>query len=189
MTRPHVPVVNIANILTVIRIILVPLFVWFYLAGTTSYQVWATAIFFIAGWTDQLDGYLARSRGLVTDFGKIADPIADKALVIAALILLSHADLVPWWVTVVIIVRELGITFLRFFMIRKAVIAASRGGKIKTTLQMLFIFLLLIPWQGLVAQPGGWILAGHIIMYAAVIVTVVSGLEYCWNAWRLQRHG
>ncbi|OKL55175.1 CDP-diacylglycerol--glycerol-3-phosphate 3-phosphatidyltransferase [Bowdeniella nasicola] len=183
------PLLNIANVLTIIRILLVPVFVWLFLRGDTTSQLIATFVFMAAAATDQLDGHLARSRGLITDFGKIADPIADKALVISALLLLSATGLVPWWVTIVIIVRELGITLLRFVMIRRSVMAASRGGKIKTVLQLLFITLMLVPWLGLGLGGVGetMVLIATVVMYAAVAVTVVTGLEYCFSAWRIAR--
>ena len=107
-------------------------------------------VFAVASVTDRLDGDLARRRSLVTDFGKIADPIADKALTGAALIGLSALDELPWWVTVVILVRELGITLLRFWVIRHGVIPASRGGKLKTLLQTVAIGLYVLP------LPAGW---------------------------------
>ncbi len=184
-----VPVLNIANVLTVVRILLVPVFIYLFLRGDTTSQIWATITFMIAAATDQLDGHLARSRGLITDFGKLADPIADKALVIAALALLSATGLVPWWVTILIVVRELGITVLRFFMVSRSVMAASRGGKVKTVLQMLFITLMLVPWTGL--GLGGFghtmVTVAEVIMWAALAVTVVTGLEYCVSAWRIAR--
>src|SRR5437763_5920225 len=131
-------IVNIANALTLVRMLLVPVFVVLLVANgghSTGWRVWAFVTFAIATVTDLVDGDLARSRGLVTDVGKVADPIADKALTSAALIGLSSVGDLSWWVTVVILVRELGITGLRFFVIRHGVIPASRGGKAKTLLQ------------------------------------------------------
>lgn len=186
---PGVPVWNIANAVTVARVALVPVFAWLFLIGTTPSRVGAAAVFVLAAVTDRLDGYLARSRGLVTDFGKIADPIADKALTMTALVLLSAADVVPWWVTIVIIVRELGITLLRFVMVRRAVMAASSGGKLKTVLQLTFIAMLLVPWAELVpaALAAGIDLAARLVMLAAVVVTVVTGLDYVRKAIRIAR--
>ncbi len=120
---------NVANVLTMVRILLVPVFVGFLLAGGTVWRLAALATFCVASLTDLIDGRLARSRGLVTDFGKIADPVADKALTGAALICLSALGELPWWVTGVIMFREIGVTALRFWVIRRGVIAASRGGK------------------------------------------------------------
>ncbi|MEE6280286.1 CDP-diacylglycerol--glycerol-3-phosphate 3-phosphatidyltransferase [Georgenia sunbinii] len=185
-TVAPVPLWNLANILTMVRVLLVPVFVVFFLGDSTASRIIATAVFIIAAITDRLDGQIARSRGLVTNFGKIADPIADKALVISALVLLSLDGLVPWWVTVVIIVRELGITVLRFVMIRRSVIAASSGGKLKTVLQLAFIISYLVPWAALL--PGG--VADVIltitwwIMIIAVAVTVLTGLDYIVRAAR-----
>ena len=144
---------NIANVLTMVRIALVPVFVWLFLQGNDGTRLAATIVFSIAAITDKIDGDLARSRNLVTNFGKIADPIADKALVISAFVMLSSAGAMPWWVTIVIVVRELGITLLRFVMIRRSVMAASKGGKLKTVLQMTFIIGLLMPWH--LFLPGG----------------------------------
>lgn len=177
---------NIANALTGLRILLVPLFGWLLLAeggDSTALRLWAAAVFAVATATDRLDGDLARSRGLVTDVGKIADPIADKALMGMAFVGLSIIDIVPWWVSVVVLVRELGITVMRFVVIRHGVMAASRGGKIKTVLQALALFLLILPFE------GGWQVPGLIIMYLAVLVTVVTGLDYVRDAVRLARAG
>ncbi|MPV39037.1 CDP-diacylglycerol--glycerol-3-phosphate 3-phosphatidyltransferase [Georgenia subflava] len=170
-----------------LRIAMVPVFAVLFLQDTTATRLWATVVFALAAATDKLDGSLARSRGLVTNFGKLADPIADKALVITALVLLSIDGLLPWWVTIVIIVRELGITVLRFFMVRRAVIAASKGGKLKTTLQITFILLLLVPWSGLVSN--GLVDAISVITWIVVLltvaVTVITGLDYVLQAWRI----
>lgn len=184
-----VPVWNIANIITMIRIAMVPVFVWLYLEGGTTMQLVAAVVFLLAALTDKLDGYLARSRGLITNLGKLLDPIADKALVIAALVLLSLADLVPWWVTALILVRELGITLLRMAMVRRSVMAASAGGKLKTVLQMAFLVALLIPWHGLldIETANLVVLIGHVIMYLALAVTLVTGLMYVGDATRIAR--
>ena len=138
-------------------------------------------MFVIAAVTDQLDGRIARKYGLVTDFGKIADPIADKALIGAALIGLSILGVLSWWVTAIIIVREVGVTLLRFWVLRHGVIPASRGGKLKTLLQAVAIGLYLIP------LPDPWQWAAHIVMAAAVVVTVVTGVEYVYQALALRR--
>ena len=171
------PLLNIANALTVLRLLLVPVFIWLsLLPGDQD--------------TDRLDGQLARSWGLVTSFGKIADPIADKALTLSAFVLLSINDRLWWWVTILIVVRELGITVMRFFMLRRAVMAASRGGKIKTTLQMVGLVGLLTPWSMLLL-PVGLVAfltkAAYVIVAAALIVTVVTGLDYVHQAMRLSR--
>ncbi len=166
--------VNIPNGLTVLRLLLVPVFVSFLVAGGTASRVVAFFVFGVASVTDLLDGQLARRSGMITDFGKIADPIADKALTGSALITLSALGDLPWWVTVVIVVREVGVTLLRFWVIRHGVIAASRGGKIKTVLQIIAIGLYILP------EPIGWVRSAF--MAAAVAVTLVTGVDYTARA-------
>ncbi len=173
---------NVANALTLVRIVLVPVFVACLLAGGTGWRLAALAAFGVASLTDFFDGQLARSRGLVTDFGKIADPVADKALTGAALICLSALGELPWWVTGVILFREIGVTALRFWVIRRGVIAASRGGKLKTLLQIIAICLYVLPAS--LSPPG---LLKAVVMGAAVIVTVVTGVDYVLQAVRLRR--
>jgi len=175
---------NVANVLTMVRIVLVPVFVVFLFAGGTAWRLAALGTFGVASLTDLLDGRLARSRGLVTDFGKIADPVADKALTGAALIGLSALGELPWWVTGVIMFRELGVTALRFWVIRWGVIAASRGGKLKTLLQVVAICLYLLP--ATLSPPE---LVRELFMAAAVVVTVVTGVDYVLQAVRLRRSG
>jgi CDP-diacylglycerol--glycerol-3-phosphate 3-phosphatidyltransferase len=171
--------VNVANGLTVLRLALVPVFVYFLVAGGTSDRLIAFVAFAVASVTDLLDGELARRRGLITDFGKIADPIADKALTGSALITLSILGELAWWVTCVIVVRELAVTALRFWVIRHGVIAASRGGKLKTMLQIIAISLYVLP--------GHVVLFQEIVMAAALVVTVVTGADYTARAIRLRR--
>jgi len=175
---------NVANVLTMVRIVLVPVFVAFLFHGGPAWRLAALGTFVIASLTDLLDGRLARSRGLVTDFGKIADPVADKALTGAALIGLSALGELPWWVTGVIMFRELGVTALRFWVIRWGVIAASRGGKLKTLLQVMAICLYLLP--ATLSPPE---LVRELFMVAAVVVTVVTGVDYVLQAVRLRRSG
>ncbi|HSP60447.1 MAG TPA: CDP-diacylglycerol--glycerol-3-phosphate 3-phosphatidyltransferase [Ornithinimicrobium sp.] len=172
---------NVPNALTVLRIFMVPLFGWLLLAHggeDTAWRWWATVVFVVAIATDWVDGFLARRDGLITDFGKLMDPIADKALTGTALVGLSLIGALPWWITVVILVREVGITLLRFVVIRRGVIPASKGGKLKTVLQALAITLLLAPVGGVLGALGLW------TMYAAVVVTVVTGVDYLWQAFR-----
>jgi CDP-diacylglycerol--glycerol-3-phosphate 3-phosphatidyltransferase len=177
-----VGLVNVANALTVARICLVPVFVACLAAGGTGWRLAALAAFGGASLTDFLDGQLARKRGLVTDFGKIADPIADKALTGAALITLSVIGELPAWVTALILVRELGITALRFAVIRRGVIAASQGGKLKTLLQIIAICLYVLPPSfGLPA------LIKEVVMGAALVVTLVTGADYVIRAVRMIR--
>jgi CDP-diacylglycerol--glycerol-3-phosphate 3-phosphatidyltransferase len=176
---------NIANALTVFRLVLVPVFVYALFAGTgheRGLRILAWAIFAVASITDRIDGDIARKRGLVTEFGKLADPIADKALIGAALIGLSVLHDLPWWVTVVVLARELGVTLLRFWVIRHGVIPASRGGKVKTLLQSvatgLFVLLPIGEW----VRPIAWT-----VMVAAIIVALATGVDYVSRALRLRR--
>jgi len=181
-----IPLVNVANLLTVSRLVLVPVFLITLFAGdghATGWRVVATAVFTVASITDNLDGRLARRLGLVTDFGKIADPIADKALIGSALVGLSLLGELPWWITVVIAVRELGVTLLRFWVIRYGVIPASKGGKWKTLTQIVAIGLFLLP------LPAAVDLASWLVMGVALVLTVVTGLDYVIRAVRLRAGG
>lgn len=177
---------NLANALTMFRLVLVPIFLAALLHGSGHASGWrfaAWAVFAVASITDRFDGELARKRGLITEFGKLADPIADKALVGAALIGLSSLHDLPWWITIVILVREIGVTVLRFWVIRHGVIPASRGGKLKTLLQAVAIGLFVLPhWAWL--RDIAWV-----VMVAALIVTVVTGVDYVGRAVRLRRLG
>jgi CDP-diacylglycerol---glycerol-3-phosphate 3-phosphatidyltransferase len=178
---------NIANIVTVARIILAPLVVVLVVVddGAVGGLRWAaTAVFVTVIATDTLDGYLARSRGLVTDVGKILDPLADKVLTGGALVALSILDEVPWWLTVVILVREFGITAFRFAVLRSRVIPASRGGKVKTWMQSVAITLALAPLA--VALPWWGVLVATALV-VALVLTVWTGLDYLWQAWRASR--
>ncbi len=142
---------NLANALTGVRIVLVPVFLVLLFVGDGHESYWRTAafiVFAVAVITDRLDGALARSYGMVTEFGTLADPLADKALIGAALIGLSMLGDLPWWVTVVILVRELGVTLLRLVVLRHGVIPASRGGKLKTLVQAVAIGLFVLPLTG-----------------------------------------
>jgi CDP-diacylglycerol--glycerol-3-phosphate 3-phosphatidyltransferase len=175
-----VGLVNVANVLTVIRIFLIPVFVFCLVQGGTGWRFAALAAFCGASATDFLDGLLARKRGLVTDFGKIADPIADKALTGAALITLSAIGELPGWVTGLILAREFGITALRFAVLSRGVIAASQGGKLKTLLQIIAICLYLLPPSlGLPA------VVKEIAMAAALVVTLATGVDYVVRAVRM----
>ncbi|MBT2209386.1 CDP-alcohol phosphatidyltransferase family protein [Actinomadura sp. NEAU-AAG7] len=178
---PSASVYNIANALTLVRIALVPLFVWTLFLDGTGWRLASFAVFAAASITDKIDGDLARARGLVTDFGKIADPIADKALIGAALVSLSVMGELWWWVTAAIMVREIGITVLRFVVIRRGVIPASKGGKLKTLLQVFAIGFYILPGP---LDPLRWATMG-----AALVVTVVTGADYLVRAWRLWRSG
>jgi CDP-diacylglycerol--glycerol-3-phosphate 3-phosphatidyltransferase len=170
---------NVANALTVARLLLVPVCVGFLASGGTGYRYIAFAAFGVASMTDLADGELARRRNLITDFGKIADPIADKALTGAALVTLSALGELAWWITIVILARELAVTALRFWVIRRGVIAASRGGKIKTLLQVIAISLYILPWSIPVER--------QVLMGAAVVVTLATGIDYTARAIQLHR--
>ena len=180
---------NIANYLTIFRLLLVPVFGWLLLAedGLDPAHRWAAfGVFALAMLTDRIDGDLARSRGLVTNFGKVVDPIADKALVTMALVGLSVIGEVWWWVTIVVLVREWGITAVRFWVIRHGVMAAGRGGKVKTFLQTFGIGFYLLPrWT--LPFPDVWDRQAAVSLGAAVVVTVVTGVDYVVQALRLRR--
>lgn len=175
----HVPIVNLANALTLMRLALVPVFLLALFAANghdPKTRVAAFVIFAIAIITDRLDGTLARNYGMVTDFGTLADPIADKALIGAALIGLSMLGDLWWWVTVLVLAREIGITVLRFAVLHRGVIPASRGGKLKTLVQAVGIGLLILPLQ------GPWLVTAWTVMTAAVILTVLTGVDYVVSA-------
>lgn len=181
-----VPVLNVANYLTIGRIALVPVFVAiFFIDGAhdDGWRVAAWGAFAIASVTDRIDGDIARRRGLVTDFGKVADPIADKALTGAALISLSVVHELPWWVTVVILAREIGVTMLRFWVIRHGVMAASRGGKLKTLLQGVALGLYVLPLTGWLHE------IAVVVMAVAIVVTLVTGADYVFRAVAVRRAG
>ena len=176
--------VNLPNGLTLLRLLVVPLFAVLLLEDSgqnDAGRYWAALVFTLAIITDRYDGLIARRRGQVTEFGKLADPIADKALTGTALIGLSVLDLLPWWVTVVILVREVGVTVLRFWVIRYGVIAASRGGKAKTVLQAVAIGLYILPLTGVLATVRWW------VMGAALLLTLLTGIDYVYRALTLRR--
>ena len=179
MTAPPVSPWNLANYLTVLRLALVPVFLVLVLADDGDHaglRLGATAVFLLAALTDRIDGQIARSRGLITSFGKLMDPIADKALIGAALVGLSLLDELPWWVTVLVLVREIGVTLLRFVVIRHGVMPAGRGGKLKTVLQVVALTLYLLPLPE-VLHP-----VAVAVMGAAVLLTVVTGAEIAYQA-------
>ncbi|WP_405011376.1 CDP-diacylglycerol--glycerol-3-phosphate 3-phosphatidyltransferase [Kitasatospora sp. NBC_01539] len=183
---PQPGVWNIANMLTMLRLLLVPVFVVLLFADGGHDPKWravAWATFAVAMITDVFDGEIARRKGLITDFGKIADPIADKAIMGAALIGLSVLGDLPWWITVVILARELGVTLMRFWVIHYAVIPASRGGKLKTLTQGIAVGMYVLVLTGPLAT------ARAVVMGAAVLLTVATGLDYVGQALRLRREG
>jgi CDP-diacylglycerol--glycerol-3-phosphate 3-phosphatidyltransferase len=177
--RPEPSLINLPNGLTLLRLALVPVVVVLLVTDSTTSRIAAFVVFGLASVTDLLDGELARRSGMITDFGKIADPIADKALIGSALITLSALGALSWWLTGIIAAREVGVTLLRFWVIRYGVIPASRGGKIKTVLQTVAIGLYILPVDiGLVRD---------IVMLAAVAVTLVTGADYVARAIQLRR--
>ena len=179
---------NVPNALTVLRILLVPVYGWLLLHHDGADAWWrfgAWLVFVGAAVTDGVDGRIARSRGQVTNFGKVADPIADKALTGVGFIGLSALGLVWWWVTAVILVREAAITALRFVVIRHGVMPAGRGGKLKTMLQTFALGALTFPlW--VLPLPDLWMLVAHVVLGAALVVTVVSGVDYVFKAAHLR---
>ncbi|WP_182897593.1 CDP-diacylglycerol--glycerol-3-phosphate 3-phosphatidyltransferase [Microbispora sp. H10830] len=178
-TVRHVSTWNIANVLTIARLAIVPVFTVFLFVEGEGWRLAALGVFLLASLTDQLDGWLARKYALITDFGKIADPIADKALIGAALLSLSYLGEIPWWVTLVIVAREAGVTLLRFLVIRHGVIPASYGGKVKTVLQIVAIALYIVPG---VPDLVRWAAMG-----LALVITVGTGADYVVRAVRLRQ--
>jgi CDP-diacylglycerol--glycerol-3-phosphate 3-phosphatidyltransferase len=174
---------NVPNALTALRIVLVPVFAWMLLAhpDEAGWRVATAAVFLVAILTDSLDGHLARKHNLITRFGKLADPIADKALTGMAFIGLSLVGELWWWLTILMLVREWGITVMRFVVLRYGVMAAGRGGKLKTVLQSVAVMMYLLPLPG-------WVHAvAVVVMLVALLVTVVTGLDYVREAVVLRR--
>ena len=174
-----VSAINVPNFLTTIRIIVVPILAWLLFkedAASDSNRLIAGVLFIIAALTDIADGTIARRWNLITNFGKIFDPIADKALIGVALVGLSYLNLLDWWFTWVILARELFVTFLRFWVINKGVIPASRGGKLKTIMQIIAISFYLLPLPETVS------LLAEILMYVAVILTLATAVDYIMKA-------
>ncbi|OBK86478.1 CDP-diacylglycerol--glycerol-3-phosphate 3-phosphatidyltransferase [Mycobacterium sp. 1165178.9] len=168
-------IANLANTLTLLRLVLVPIFLLALFAGDghqNGFRVVAFVIFAAACITDRLDGLLARNYGMATEFGAFVDPIADKTLVGSALIGLSMLGELPWWVTAVILAREFGVTVLRLAVIRRGVIPASWGGKLKTVVQVLAIGLFVLPLA------GPFRVAAAVVMGAAIVLTVITGIDY-----------
>ncbi len=177
---------TLPNLLTLVRLLLVPVLAVLLLAQDgldPTLRWWATAVFLVAALTDLVDGELARRSGTVTNVGKVADPIADKAITGVALIGLSYLGDLAWWVTIVILVREIAVTVLRFWVIRHGVIPASRGGKAKTVAQIVAISLYLAP------LPDGFDIIRAITMGIALVLTIVTGIDYAVQAMRLRRAG
>ncbi|MDY5132339.1 CDP-diacylglycerol--glycerol-3-phosphate 3-phosphatidyltransferase [Actinotignum urinale] len=189
-SQRKVPVVNIANALTLLRVLLIPVFVGVYWVPTDMRSFWAWFVFAIAAFTDKLDGYLARSRGLITNFGKMADSLADKGLIAAALIMLSWHGFLWWWVTVVMLAREVYITVVRMMVVKKKVMAAGMGGKIKMFAQSMGAAGLIIPWEAAFplwfAQFMYW--ASWSVIGLALVLSVWSAIGYTIDAVKIS-HG
>lgn len=169
---------NLPNTITLARIALAPVFVWvlFLYPAQNAPERWiVVALFVLASATDGVDGALARKRNQVTDLGKLLDPIADKVLIGGALVALSVLGQIEWWITIVILLREIGITLYRLAVVRDRVIAASGGGKFKTVMQSVAVGFCLSPLSGY-WWPLGFVQSG--ILYLALILTVISGVEY-----------
>ena len=190
-----VPLVNLPNVLTVLRLVLVPVFIVLGLQQSWI-ALWAAfVVFAVAAITDRFDGELARSWGQITDFGRIADPIADKALTLCGFGLLSYQGYLPWWLTILIAVRELGITAMRgFFLRRGVVVSANQAGKLKTFMQMVALGALLIPWAHFKYINDGnewWVVLlirlGQIFAGVALALTLYSGFMYVIDGVRLMR--
>jgi len=186
---------NVPNALTVLRILGVPLFGWLLLTqggDDVSMRIWAFVSFCLLMITDRIDGDIARAKGLVTNFGKLADPIADKALTGMAFVGLAIilSDIYPWFwtVTIVLLVREWGITVMRFVVRKYGVMPASQGGRIKTTLQSVAIGGYVLPlelWDTQFAHVLRWGI--HITMAVAVAFTLVTAVQYVRDAIHLRR--
>ena len=177
---------NLPNALTTLRIVAVPFFGWALLTDGGHSLGWrwvAFAVFVLAMITDKIDGDLARKHDLVTDFGKIADPIADKALTGMAFVGLSVVGELWWWVTAVVLLREWGITLMRLWLVRRGVVLpAGQGGKLKTVVQTVALGMLVVPLR---LFTGAWEPIGEALWWVAitlmgiaVLLTVVTGLDY-----------
>lgn len=168
---------NLANKLTLLRVIMVPFFLVFISVDSIPYgKELALAVFVLASLTDKLDGYIARSRNMVTNFGKFMDPLADKLLVSAALIALVELTVIPSWIAFIILAREFAVSGLRILAASDGkVIAASWWGKIKTVIQMVAVIVALF---NLIVNNEFLVSLTDILMYAAVIITIISGYDY-----------
>jgi CDP-diacylglycerol--glycerol-3-phosphate 3-phosphatidyltransferase len=176
---------NVANLITIARILMAPVFVVLLLVdnGEGGYLRYvAGGLFILASATDGVDGFLARRLNLVTDAGKLLDPIADKVLIGGALVALTILDELPWWVTAIILVREVGITVLRLVALKDHVIPASILGKVKTWVQIIAISFAIVPLWNFFGSPV--YVVATVLMALAVIITLVSGAEYLWQAWK-----
>lgn len=172
---------NLPNVLTLARLAAVPIVGVLLFMQSPLARDMAAVLFVVAAVTDFIDGAIARKRGITSDFGALLDPIADKALITVALVGLSALGDVPWWVTIVILVREFAVTALRLSVLRHGVIPASRGGKAKTLAQIIAIAMFLA------VGPPWWVTIASAVMGIAVILTVVTGVDYAVRVYRLRR--
>ena len=179
---------QLPNAITIVRILCAPVFLWMLLADGGAdgpLRWWAAALFIVAIATDGLDGYLARRHEIVTDLGKLLDPIADKVLTGFAFIGLSILGELPWWITIVVLVREIGITVYRFVVVSDHVLAAAWMGKLKTVAQAVALSLALLPLWNLVGEWVWWV--NGVAMAIAVVLTIASGIDYIVNEARAAR--
>ena len=176
---------NLPNVLTVARLACVPVLAWLLTLDESWARYTAAIVFVAAAVTDFFDGAIARRRGITSRFGALADPIADKALIAVALLGLSIVGELPWWITVVILGREIGVTIVRFAVVRHGVIPASRGGKVKTVLQIVAIFLYLAIPPEVIAD--AWSAIAAAVMICAVVMTVITGIDYLRRAYAISR--
>jgi CDP-diacylglycerol--glycerol-3-phosphate 3-phosphatidyltransferase len=176
--------INIPNLLTLTRILLIPVFVMLFATPDPERSITAAVVFLIAAVTDLLDGYLARRSGQVTKLGKLLDPIADKLLVLSALILLVNVDRVSALVAILIIAREVAVTGIRAIAAGEGmIIAAETTGKYKMGLQVVAIVLLILEGTSL-AELGNLHLAGIVTLYLSLVLGYVSGAQYVWSFWK-----
>lgn len=170
---------QLPNTITIVRILFAPVFLWMLLADAGAggpLRWWATVLFVVAIATDGIDGAIARRYDIVTDLGKLLDPIADKVLTGAAFVGLSILGELPWWITIVVLVREVGITVYRFAVVSDHVLAAAWMGKLKTVAQAVALALALAPLAAIV---GDWVLwVNGVTMTIAVLLTIASGVDY-----------
>jgi CDP-diacylglycerol---glycerol-3-phosphate 3-phosphatidyltransferase len=179
---------QLPNAITIVRILCAPVFLWMLLADDGRdgpLRWWAAVLFIVAIATDGIDGYIARRYEIVTDLGKILDPIADKALTGCAFVGLSILGELPWWVTIVVLIREIGITVYRFMVVSDHVLAAAWMGKLKTLAQAVALSLALLPLAGIVGESIVWV--NIVTMWIAVILTIASGIDYIVSEVRARR--
>jgi len=170
---------QLPNAITIVRILCAPVFLWLLLAdggADGALRWWAAALFIVAIATDGIDGWLARKHDIVTDLGKLLDPIADKVLTGFAFIGLSILAELPWWITIVVLIREIGITVYRFAVVSDHVLAAAWMGKLKTVAQAVALSLALLPLWTLVGEWIWWV--NGVTMTIAVVLTIASGIDY-----------